>query len=159
VWGSKRNPTGAGNDDSSSGPTPEEEAALDERIELVLEEKRRALADPGPSWREWFFFDGAKWFVGLGFLIALVLVATYWLEATNYLALGLSVAAVFYGEFLLYRFLWYRPSRHSSARRRAFRPGPFRLTALGRWTPEAEEERAGGTPVSPDGGPDLKDFF
>ncbi len=156
MWGFNRNRSDAGAD--GSGPTPEEETALEERLDLVREEKRLALVHPGPSWREWFLFQGAKWYVGLGCLIAIVLVATFWLEAGDYLGLGLSVGGVVYAEFLLWRLLWYRPDVYRPTRG-PFRPGPLRLVAIGRWTPEAAEARTGGPPVSADGGPDLKEFF
>ncbi len=119
-----------------------------------------ALSHPGLSWHDWFFFDAAKWWVGLVDLIVDAWIIAYWYDLSNFLGLGLSLAAALYGEFLLYRFLWYRPledapaprSPPGSLRARLLRPVP-----IGRWTPEA----AGYLPVarSADGTPNPNEFL
>ncbi len=121
--------------------TPQEEAELDERLERVAEEKRRALAHPGPSWHDWFYFDAMKWFVGLGCLIVDAWIAAFWLEVGVPLGMAPSLAAAVYGEFLLFRVLWYRPEEVVRGRR--FQRTWFRPVAFGRWTPEADQIRAG----------------
>ncbi len=142
-------------------PDPQEEAALQARYDRVLEEKRMALEHPGLSWHDWFLFDGAKWWVGLVDLIVDSWIVAYWYGLGNFLLLGLSLAAALYGEFLLYRFLWYRPrdderpaprSGPGSLRARLVRPVP-----CGRWTPEA----AGYVSVmrSSDGTPNPHEFL
>ncbi len=44
----------------------------------------RALDDPGPSWREWFFQSAAKWWIGLVSLIVDAWVVVTFLEAGLY---------------------------------------------------------------------------
>jgi hypothetical protein len=139
--------------------TPEEQFDLEVRLGRVAEEKKRALAEPGPSWRQWWFHDASKWYVGLAFLILDVWVVAYGFEAgALFGAVGILVVAG-YAEFLLYRYLYYRPhpGDHGGARgfRRTFtRPVPF-----GRWTPEADLVRAGGTLVPEEEGPSPKEFL
>ena len=145
--------------------TPEEEEAYEAGIERVELEKQRALADPGPTWREWFFYDGAKWWVGLGFLIVDVWVGGSWFTDASFSGLRvlgavLCLAAAFYLELLLYRYLWRRPSDTDLRRSGPFRPGWMGLREVGRWTPEAARLRAhGGGPSVPDGTPRSDEFL
>jgi len=136
----------------------EESYSLNERLARVAEEKRRALQDPGPSWKEWWQYSGSKWWIGLGLFIGDIWLVLTWLEVGSVVGAVLSIVAALYLEFLLYRFLWFRPSpEHPSPR------GPFRRTWLrpvefGRWTPEAELVRRGGN-LSRDQGPNPKEFL
>lgn len=139
--------------------TPEDEFALDARLSAVSEEKRRALAAPGPSWRQWWFHDGSKWYVGLGLLILDIWLLAYGFEAGALLgAVALLVVAV-YAEFLLYRYLYYRPHPDDQAHATRFRRTWTRPVAFGRWTPEADFVRAGGKLPGPEEGPNPKEFL
>lgn len=158
MWRSKDNAPGPGGPSPAGVPDFDEEAALQARYDRVAEEKRAALAHPGLSWREWFFYDGAKWFVGMAFLVVDAWIALYWIDVGSNLGLGLSIAAALYAEFLLYQFLWYRPSAYHRGYRRTFRPDPLRPVAFGRWTPEVRRVDAEPDAVGPEGGPDLKEF-
>ncbi len=138
--------------------TPEALHGLRTQLDRVAEEKRRALADPGPSWREWWFHHAAKWYVLLGLLIGDLWLVTLGVE-TGGLAFALvALIGLLYGEFLLYRFLWYRPrdeGRHAAG---SFRPTFLRPVRYGRWTPEADYVRAGGQLDADDDGAKLHEF-
>lgn len=148
--------------DSTDTPavgTPDAERDLELHLDRVAEEKRLAREDPGPSWSEWFFFDAAKWWIGIVFLIVDAWVVGYWLEVSNLAGLIVSLAAALYLEFLGYRFLWYRPKDDDE---RA--PGPFRATwarpvEFGRWTPEGVRLRSGLPVERADGHPDPREFL
>ncbi len=128
--------------DPDFGPSPEEDIAFRDRVEKVAEEKRQALKDPGPTWREWFFFEATKWWIGLGLFILDIWIVIGWAEAGS-LLLGLGILAVaLYLEFLLARYLWHRPAEHR-ARRGTFHPTWYLPVEVGIWTPEAAELRAG----------------
>ncbi|HYA10575.1 MAG TPA: hypothetical protein VEH10_02745 [Thermoplasmata archaeon] len=145
--------------------TPEEEAAYVAGLERIELEKQRALADPGPSWREWFFYDHAKWWVGLGFLVVDVWAVGSWFTdgndtPTRALGAVLTLAAVLYPEVLLYRYLWRRPSENESWSTGPFRPSWKALREFGRWTPEADRLRARGrSPTPTDGVPHPEEFL
>ena len=145
--------------------SPEEQEAYEAGMERVEQEKQRALSEPGPTWREWFFYDGSKWWVGLVFLIVDAWVGGYWFSDGNYTAdrtvfAALSLAGAVYLELLLYRYLWRRPTDASKSHGKPFRPGWTALREWGRWTPEAERMRARGTPPpAPDGGPSADEFL
>ena len=142
--------------------TAEEAKAWEAGLERVAEEKRDALRDPGPTWKEWFFYDHAKWWVGLGFLVVDSWIATGWVYNGGLTVVGaaetvVALAAAVYLEFLLYRYLWRRPKAISRAR---FRRSWTALTEFGRWTPEAAAHRKRGTPPVPaDGGPNPQEFL
>jgi len=139
-------------------PTPEEEIDFRERLEQVEEEKRRALQDPGSSWGEWFFHDGAKWYVGLGFLII-----DTWLIAGGFesglvlVGVALLVPAT-YLELLLYRFLWYRPPIDRPVRG-DFRRDWMHPVEFGRWTPEGVVVRTQGRAALGPQGPNPREFL
>jgi len=144
---------------ASSVPDASDEFAFRQQVDRVVDEKRRALADPGPSWREWWFHSGSKWYVGLAFLIFDVWVVGFGLEiGLLSVAIGLFVLAL-YGEFLLYRYLYYEPEIDVTGPRTPFRRTWYRPVEYGRWTAEGEVLRAGGTVVVPDDGPDPKEFL
>ncbi len=142
--------------------TPEEEQAWESGLERVTEEKRLALRDPGPTWREWFFYDHAKWWVGLTFLIVDSWIVTGWIYNGGISTIGAaetaaSLGVAIYLEVLLYRYLWRRPGTVSRSR---FRPSWKALTEFGRWTPEGEEARRGGASAVPaDGAPNPREYL
>ena len=124
------------------------------------EQKKRSVAEPGPAWREWFYFEFVKVWGILG-----LLVADSWLAVTFAVPLNLPVlvaglAVAFYLEFLLYRFLWYRPDPEESYQRDGFRRTWTRPAQFGRWTTEAWRAREGLNPM-PDArhGPDPREFL
>jgi hypothetical protein len=135
---------------------PDELAVLQNRIDRVQEEKRKALADPGPSWREWFLFSAAKAYVLLGYLIVDVWIVIGALEVgLPYVAAALVVVAI-YLEILLYKYLWRRPAETP----RGFRPTWWWTPArYGRWTPEGEALRSGESPEMIEEGPNPKEFL
>lgn len=145
---------------------PDEEGALEERLARVREEKRLALADPGPTWTEWFCYHGAKWYLGGAYLIVFSWEILYlWPPASVSPWVVLPVVgATFYVEYLLWGYLWYVPSGHDTGHSRStgdgrFRPTPLRLVRYGRWTPESAQLRAGIPVASPETGPDPKEFL
>jgi len=136
------------------------DAPLEDRVEL---EKARALAEPGPGWRTWFFQRALRAYYFLGVLIADAQVVVFWIELPNVsvsvLAVGavLSLVAALYLELLLYRYFWYRP-RVDVSRVRRFHRTWLRPCEYGRWTPEAD--LAAGEPIYPTGeGPNPKEFL
>jgi hypothetical protein len=138
--------------------TPEDEIDYRERLELVVEEKKRALADPGPPWREWFLFDGAKWWMGLMFLIFDAWIVAGAEEAGLFvLGLVLLVPAT-YLEVLCWRFLWFRPKDDRPARG-GFHRSWLRPVEFGRWTPEGTIVRTRGRAALGPQGPNPKDFI
>jgi len=87
--------------------TPEEEAAIRIGLDQLAEEKVQALRDPGPSWREWFFFDAAKWWVAVAFLVLDSWVVGAWIAygaitTTGVQNLSLSLGLPIPLETLLY---------------------------------------------------------
>jgi hypothetical protein len=141
------------------GGTPMDAAALRDQVDRVTEEKRRALAEPGPSWREWWFFHASKWYVVLGLLVVDVWVVGSWLEIGQVAAALISLPLLFYGDLLLYRYLYYRPDLEVRRRRPAFHRTWLRPVEFGRWTPEAELLRAGGTVAREGEGPNPEEFL
>ena len=142
----------------------DEEEALEARLERVRAEKRAALLDPGPSWGMWFRFHAAKWYVALGYLIVAAWEVGYLFPPTSapvYVVLP-AVVATFYADYVLFQYLWYRPTLGSAARSRG-PPGRFhrwrRPFAYGRWTPEAAQIRSGEILVGPGGAPDPREFL
>ena len=125
---------------------------------LEGQERRTALEDPGPSWKEWFYHSALKAYVALGFLIGDAWLATAFFSPFDPAALGASLLAAVYLEFLAYRYLWYRPDPDVERLHGRFQRTWLRPTQFGRWTPEGERLRAGLTPF-PDAGPDPRDFL
>lgn len=137
-----------------------ERRVLKEKIDLVAEEKRLALVNPGPTWREWVFFEAFKWWFAIAFLILDSLLIVQWFIWGSYLGLVISVALAVYAEFLLYRYLWTRPRTAHERRRAPFRPSWHRPVECGRWTPEAEFARQQGTVFGAhDDGPNPEEFL
>ncbi len=145
--------------------TEDEEAALEEGLRRLQEEKRRALAEPGATWREWFLVQGAKWYLGLVFLIVDVWLALLWTADAQLSPLGaagmvLTLAPALYLEALVYLYFWKRPSPDAPRRIGRFRPSWKGLREIGRWTPEEFERRKRGlAPGADDGSPSPSDFL
>ncbi|MGA8542997.1 MAG: hypothetical protein WB947_05620 [Thermoplasmata archaeon] len=141
---------------TDTGDDPFQRQVLRDQLDRVVEEKRRALEDPGPSWREWFFQSAAKWWIGLVYLIVDAWVVVTFLEAGLYAETVPAVIVALYLEFLLYRYLWYSPDLSRSRgrfHRTWIQPVPF-----GRWTPEADAARAHPSAAS-DAGPAPDEFL
>ncbi len=139
--------------------TPEEEAAFEAGYARVAEEKRQALLDPGPSWKVWFYHDNLRWWIGLTFLIVDSWIATLWIRPFDPLPMALSLLPAVYGEFVLWHYLWHRPSIDAPLGRN-FRRSWHRPFEYGRWTPEAVRARQ-GRPLGPaeQTGPDARQFL
>ena len=125
----------------------------------TAEERAKAIAHPGPSWKEFFYFDFLKMCIALGFVVLDAWIAVLFLEPPDLVGLGLAVAAALYLEFLAYRYLWARPPADESPHA-AFRRSWTRPVRFGRWTPEMFRLRAGLEPYL-DGthGPDPREFL
>ena len=106
----------------------------------------RAVAEPGPTWREYLYYEFLKVWILLGFFIVDVFLAVSWLEPLNVAALVASLVAAFYLEFLAYRYLWYRPDLDTLNPRAPFHRTLTRPVQYGRWTPEADRVRNGLSP-------------
>jgi hypothetical protein len=111
-------------------------------VDQVQAQKKAALADPGPSWKEWALHSALKWYIGLGLLIVDGWVVDFWLLQGTYLGL-LTLAPLLYAEYLLWQYLWHRPqdlrTGHRAPRRRVW----LHPVRFGRWTPEADLARKG----------------
>ena len=128
-------------------------------IEPVDEETRKqAIAEPGATWRDWFYFEFLKVWIGLALLIVDVLLAASWLDPFDGVALGVTLAVAVYLEYLLYEYLWHRP--HPDREPREYRRTPLRPVRFGRWTPEMWRLRAGEDPLAgAPSGPDPSEFL
>lgn len=124
----------------------------------VRAEKEAALREPGPGWREWFFHSALRWYYALGVLIVNVQLIVFWMEYGSAVGLAITLVAICYGEFVLYRYLWYRP-HPDSAQPRKFRRSWLQPRAYGRWTPEADLARAKARAGLADEGPSAKEFL
>lgn len=127
-------------DPSASFATRVEEADAWEQA------KQKALADPGPGWREWFLYSGAKVWVALGFFIIDIWILESWASPFDGVGMGLSIVAALYLEFLAYRYLWYRWDPEAPKEPGPFRPTLLRPREVGRWTPEAALAKRGELP-------------
>lgn len=127
--------------------------------DLDEETRKQAVAAAGPSWREWFYFEFLKVWIALGLLILDTWWALIFLEPPIYAVLIPSIVAIVYGEFLLYRYLWYRPDLEKASRG-GFRRTYLRPVPYGRWTPEGWKARAGVDPLAGVAtGPDPREFL
>ena len=141
---------------------------------LEDEERRRAIEDPGPSWKEWFFSSFAKVYLGLAWFVLDAILAATWLEAGLWVGAAGSVPAAAFLEYLAYQYLWFEPNPSRSVRspgsrrpapseerpwarrvHRLVRPFPY-----GRWSHAAARARR-GLPAVPDvdAGPDPGEFL
>jgi hypothetical protein len=107
--------------------------------------RKRALTEPGPSWREWLYFSAFRWWMGILFLIIDSWIVASFIEASDWVLLAPATLGAVYLEYLLYRYLWARPEEVRRGRARRRWP-PFEV---GRWTPEGVRARATGTPPVP----------
>lgn len=125
------------------------------------EDRRQALADPGPSWSQWFYWSFLKTWVVLGFLIGDVFVVATWGAPLNLAGMIPSLALAIYAEILGYQYLWYRPSLPSRSLARAeFRRTWLRPVPYGRWTPEAARVKRGLPALDVvHAGPDPREFL
>lgn len=88
------------------------------------EERRRALEDPGVSWKDWLSSSFAKTYLGLAFFIADgLLIASWFGPPANYPAMIGTTALALYLEYLAWQYLWYLPRAWAEA------PGTPRGTA------------------------------
>ena len=135
-------------------PLPEHSASVDLTEE---EEKKRALAEPGPTWKEWLYFTAFRWWFGILFLVVDSWVVVEFLEIGSVVGLLAGAIAAVYLEYLLYVYLWRRPvpTRHVRLRRARWPP-----VEVGRWTPEAFAARAAGVrPTLPRDTADPREFL
>jgi len=111
---------------------------------LAGDARKRALADPGPTWRQYFFFSFAKVWTVLGFFVLDSFILLTWAIPFNPVGMVLSLIAAFYAEFLLFEYLWHRPAEPIRGhQRKEFRRTWFRPVPYGRWTAEADDAKAG----------------
>jgi hypothetical protein len=128
---------------------------------LDEEARKRALADPGPSWRDWFYYEFAKVWTALGFFIVDALIIASFLQPLQLQFMLPILAAALYGEFYAFRYLWARlPAEKVTRSGRPFKRSWLTPFAYGRWTPEGERARAGLEPLDPSAaGPDPREFL
>jgi len=136
----------------ASGP---DEAPTFTRDE-VEEQKQRALADPGPSWKDWLYFSHLKWWMGLLFLVVDAWIVVTFLVVQSWLLLAASTAVAVYLEILIWGYLWHRPDPERPSYDRRFRGLPYQV---GRWTPEGAQLRATGKLTVGEKSPDPREFL
>jgi hypothetical protein len=130
------------------------------RPPLSSEEKAQALADPGPTWRQYFFWEFVRWWAILFFLVVDVWVVVLFTNPLFVPGLVAGLIGVTYGEFLLYEYLWRRPNPDRESLRTEFHRTWYRPFRFGRWTPEAEDARNGiDFGKARPSGPDPKEFL
>jgi hypothetical protein len=139
-------------------PPLERSLSASDRIELEKDLVRKA---PDLPWKEWAYYSGLKPWVGLGLFTIDAWIAAAWLEAGNYYGLVPSLALAVYLEILLYRYLWYRPPVRARRSKGRFRRLWWHPAGSGRWTPEAEQRRAGvpEDAYASETGPNPRDFL
>lgn len=152
-------PTDLPETETGALPDPSADYAFEAHYDRVAQEKEAARRAPDIPWGTWWLRSGSKWYLAVGFLIADV-----WIFAGALPLIGVGLAFVplagaLYAEFLLYRYLYFVPGDDEEPRRGPFRPSWTRPVEYGRWTAEGAALRAGGTVVSPEAGPDPKEFL
>lgn len=140
-------------------PDAAAEFAFEAQVDRVAEEKRQAREAPDVPWRTWWFHSGSKWYIVIAFLILDVWILDYAYLTGLVAVVGVLFVFAIYGEFLLYRYLYYVPSEDALRPRTRFRRTWIRPVEYGRWTPEGAVVRSGGTVVAPEQGPDPKEFL
>ena len=116
--------------------------------------RERTLREPGPTWGEWLLTSFASIWMLLGFLTLDVWGVVQWLGPSGagavgeFTGLGIAVTLIglTYLEILLWRFLYYHPSREDDLARLPFRPTWLTPVRFGLWTPEARRLRHGYDP-------------
>ena len=126
---------------------------------LSPEEKEAALADPGPTWRQFFYREFLKWWGGLFFLVVDSWIVASFLRPLELWAMVPALVVAGYLEYLLYLYLWRRPNLDRESRRGPFLRTWYRPVRFGRWTPEGEDIRRGIDPAPPVAGPDPREFL
>jgi len=112
-------------------------------VDQVAAEKKAALEDPGPSWKEWALHSALKWYIALGLLTLDGLLIDFWIVSGVDLGL-LTIVPALYGEYLLWQYLWHRPQEATPGQQRRVRPSRWiHPVRYGRWTPEADLARKG----------------
>jgi hypothetical protein len=140
-------------------PDPAAEYAFRVQVDRVEQEKQLARAAPDVPWRTWWFHSGSKWYLVIAFLVLDVWILDYVYLTGLVLILGAVFVLALYGEFLLYRCLYYVPPEDAAVTGTRFRRTWYRPVEYGRWTPQGEVVRAGGTVAPPEAGPDPKEFM
>jgi hypothetical protein len=128
---------------------------------ITGEERRRAIEEPGPSWKRWALDTGLKPWVALGFLIldggvflTLYGSGTEW----GYILSGPTVAGALFLNYLAWQYLWHEPRDGES-------PARFRRTLLhpfymGRFNERYADWKANRLdPRETESGVDARDFF
>jgi hypothetical protein len=147
-------------DTTPKEPDPRERELLRQRLKQVAEEKKAALLDVGPTWREWAYYEAFKWWLALVLLIVDSWIIVQWFSWGSELGLTLTLGLAIYAEYLLYRYLWTRPPPPATRRHEPFRRTWYRPVEIGRWTPEAAFLRShGGQGSLPDEGPSPEEFL
>ncbi len=127
------------------------------RPETEEDARKRALADPGPSWSEWLYSTAFKWWLGIAFLIVDSWIVTTFLEAGAWVLLFACTIGAVYLEYLLFRYLWARPEEIRRGSRPRRRWPPFEV---GRWTPEGRRARETGiVPTAEPAPSDPREFL
>jgi len=121
---------------------------------MTPEERKAAIAAPGPSWREWLYGQAFKWWLGIGLMIVDSWIIAGWAELHEWVYLVLNIVPVLYLEYLLYEYLWHPYAAEYRGRFRASWRHPFEV---GRWIPERAELLAGT--VGQPAGPDPREFL
>jgi hypothetical protein len=143
-----------------SDTEPEDSGRFFPRVDK--ETRKQALAEPGPSWREYFYYSFAKvWTVLAFFIIDSFDVVTFAVPFNPAAIVGTLILVV-YAEFLLYEYLWHRPSEPVRGRlRQPFHATWYRPFPYGRWTEEADLIREGRATRQDivDSAPDPEEFL
>jgi hypothetical protein len=113
---------------------------------LTPEEREKVIADPGPSWREYFFRDFLRWWVVLFFFVVDVWIVASFLHPVLPLVIIPSLIVAIYLEFLGYEYLWGVAHIHREGRSTVYHRTWYRPVEYGRWTPVGEQVRRGDGP-------------
>jgi hypothetical protein len=127
--------------------TPRKNILLPERV--TGEERKRALEEPGPSWKEWAYATGLKPYVALGLLVldGLLLASIeeapqLWVRWSALVALPFLI----YANYYLYAYLWASPPETPELRKARAKPSVRHPFYVGRWHPRRakalEEQKA-----------------
>ncbi|MGA8303260.1 MAG: hypothetical protein WA691_01285 [Thermoplasmata archaeon] len=123
--------------------------------------RRTALAEPGPSWRQWFYDSFLKVWILFLFFVTDVWIVVGWLSpwnAANVLYAALSFLAAVYLENLAYQFFWYEPPELTRSSHEEPPPRWLHPVLRGRWTPGWSAAKAMAA-RSADDTPDPREFL
>jgi hypothetical protein len=121
------------------------------------EERTAAIADPGPTWTQYFYRDFLRWWTVLFFFVIDVWIVSSFLHPLLPQVIVPSLVAALYLEFLAYQYLWGAAHIQRTGRSTPFVRTWYRPVAYGRLTEVGERVRAGGT--LPTTGPDPEEFL